>query len=131
MFDIGFSELLLIAIVALVVLGPERLPKAARFAGLWVRRARNQWDSVKQELERELEAEELKRNLHSVQTSLREAESQMRQGQAQVKAHGQSLHEEVARDIDIRTGPDTAAAPVVPAEAMTPPADAAPPEKQP
>ncbi len=40
MFDIGFSELFLIAIVALVVLGPERLPKAARFAGLWVRRAR-------------------------------------------------------------------------------------------
>lgn len=40
MFDIGFSELLVIAVVALVVLGPERLPKAARFAGLWVRRAR-------------------------------------------------------------------------------------------
>ena len=35
MFDIGFSELLVIAVVALVVLGPERLPKAARFAGLW------------------------------------------------------------------------------------------------
>ncbi len=64
MFDIGFSELLVIAVVALVVLGPERLPKAARFAGLWVRRARAQWDSVKQELERELEAEELKRSLH-------------------------------------------------------------------
>ena len=43
MFDIGFGELLLIAVVALVVLGPERLPKAARFAGLWVRRARAQW----------------------------------------------------------------------------------------
>ena len=43
MFDIGFSELFLTAIVALVVLGPERLPKAARFAGLWVRRARAQW----------------------------------------------------------------------------------------
>ena len=43
MFDLGFSELLLIAMVALVVLGPERLPKAARFAGLWARRARAQW----------------------------------------------------------------------------------------
>ena len=40
MFDVGFSELVLIALVALVVLGPERLPKAARLAGLWVRRAR-------------------------------------------------------------------------------------------
>lgn len=131
MFDIGFSELLLIAIVALVVLGPERLPKAARFAGLWVRRARNQWDSVKQELERELEAEELKRNLHSVQTSLREAESQMRQGQEQVRAHGQSLHEEVARDVDIRTGSDTAPATPAEAPAAPPPAEPAPPEKQP
>ena len=63
MFDIGFSELLVIAVVALVVLGPERLPKAARFAGLWVRRARNQWDSVKQELERELRARHLSHEL--------------------------------------------------------------------
>jgi sec-independent protein translocase protein TatB len=43
MFDIGFSELLIIAVVALLVLGPERLPRAARLAGMWVRRARAQW----------------------------------------------------------------------------------------
>ena len=54
MFDVGFSELLVIAVVALLVLGPERLPKAARFAGLWVRRARAQWNSVKAEFERDL-----------------------------------------------------------------------------
>jgi sec-independent protein translocase protein TatB len=72
MFDIGFSELLVIAVVALVVLGPERLPKAARFAGLWVRRARAQWDSVKQELERELAAEELKRSLRDAQQAVRD-----------------------------------------------------------
>ncbi|MFA6985549.1 MAG: Sec-independent protein translocase protein TatB [Arenimonas sp.] len=63
MFDVGFSELLIIAVVALLVLGPERLPKAARFAGLWVRRARAQWYSVKAEFERELASEELKRSL--------------------------------------------------------------------
>ena len=63
MFDIGFSELFLIAVVALIVLGPERLPKAARFAGLWVRRARAQWYSVRSELERELATEELQRTL--------------------------------------------------------------------
>lgn len=139
MFDIGFSELLLIAIVALVVLGPERLPKAARFAGLWVRRARSQWDSVKQELERELEAEELKRNLHSVQASLRDAQSQLREGHDHVQAQGQALREDLARDVDIRTSVDSA--PSVPVEPS--PADAhgpaiapaqsepAPPEKQP
>lgn len=63
MFDVGFSELLIIAVVALLVLGPERLPKAARFVGLWVRRARAQWYSVKAELERELASEELQRGL--------------------------------------------------------------------
>ncbi len=77
MFDIGFSELLLTAVVALVVLGPERLPKAARFVGVWIRRARAQWESVKQELERELEAEALKRNLQNVQQTLNETEAQL------------------------------------------------------
>lgn len=61
MFDLGFSELLVIGVVALLVLGPERLPKAARFAGLWVRKARAQWYSVKSEFERELAAEDLRK----------------------------------------------------------------------
>jgi sec-independent protein translocase protein TatB len=78
MFDVGFSELLVIAIVALIVLGPERLPKAARFAGLWVRRARAHWYSVKAELERELAADELRRSLRETGDSLREAEHALR-----------------------------------------------------
>lgn len=95
MFDIGFSELLLIAVVALVVLGPERLPKAARFAGLWVRRARNQWDSVKQELERELHAEELKRNLQDVRQSMQQAEAGLRDQAGQVRAEADAFKREV------------------------------------
>ena len=91
MFDIGFGELLLIAVVALVVLGPERLPKAARFAGLWVRRARAQWYSVKSELERELEAEDLKRGLAEAQATIGQAQSQLQeqfgQAQAAVREH--------------------------------------------
>ena len=96
MFDIGFGELLLIGVVALVVLGPERLPKAARFAGLWVRRARNQWDSVKQELERELQAEELKRNLEQVRQSMRKAEREMHDGMQQVQQQAQELQRDTA-----------------------------------
>ena len=112
MFDVGFSELLLIAVVALVVLGPERLPKAARFAGLWVRRARQQWDSVKQELERELEAEELKRDMQKVRESMDEAGRQLRAGNDQLQQQTRELHEQVRRDVDIRTQdsqPDNAA----------------------
>lgn len=73
MFDIGFSELMLLAIIALLVLGPERLPRAAKMAGLWLRRAKASWYSVKSELERELADEELKRSLKSTTDELRSA----------------------------------------------------------
>ena len=75
MFDVGFSELLLIGLVALIVLGPERLPRAARFAGLWVRKARAQWYAVKTELEQELAAEDLRRQLEETRAALHEARS--------------------------------------------------------
>lgn len=78
MFDVGFSELLLVALVALLVLGPERLPRAARFVGLWVRRARAQWHSVKAELERDLAAEELQRSLREGREELRRAGDELR-----------------------------------------------------
>jgi len=84
MFDVGFSELLIIAVVALLVLGPERLPKAARFAGLWVRRARAQWYSVKAELERELAAEDFKRQfsepLEALKPQMQALEQDLRTG---------------------------------------------------
>lgn len=63
MFDVGFQELILVAIVALVVIGPERLPKAARIAGKWVGHARRTLASVKQEIDRELKTEELRKVL--------------------------------------------------------------------
>ncbi|WP_343231986.1 Sec-independent protein translocase protein TatB [Tahibacter amnicola] len=63
MFDIGFSEFLLIAVVALIVLGPHRLPGAARTVGVLLRRARNSWANVRSEIERELAAEEIKRSM--------------------------------------------------------------------
>lgn len=60
MFDIGALELILIAVVTLLVVGPERLPKVARTAGLWLGRARRAFTSVKDEIDREIRAEELK-----------------------------------------------------------------------
>lgn len=64
MFDIGFWELLLIAVVALVVVGPERLPKLVRVVGLWVGKANASIQSVRSEISRELRAEELKQALN-------------------------------------------------------------------
>jgi len=60
MFDIGFMELVLVGVVALLVVGPERLPRLARTAGLWVGRARRTLATVKAEIDSELKAEELK-----------------------------------------------------------------------
>lgn len=60
MFDLGFSELILIGIVALLVLGPDRLPGAARVAGLWVGRIKRGFNSVKEDVERELGADEIR-----------------------------------------------------------------------
>ena len=77
MFDFSFGEMLIVALVALIVLGPERLPKAARFTGLWVRKARAHWYSVKTELESELASEELKRSLHDGRQAMHEAERQL------------------------------------------------------
>ena len=78
MFDFSFGEMLVVAVVALVVLGPERLPKAARFAGLWVRKARAQWYSVKSELESELASEELRRSLQDGRQAMQETEAELR-----------------------------------------------------
>ena len=63
MFDLSFAELALIAVVALLVLGPERLPGVARTAGALLRRLRNSWQGVRSEIERELAAEDIKRSI--------------------------------------------------------------------
>ena len=63
MFDVGFFELLLIGVVTLLVVGPERLPKLARTAGLWMGKARSMVSQVKADIDRELAAEELKKAL--------------------------------------------------------------------
>ena len=65
MFGISFSVLLLVGLVALLVLGPERLPGAARTAGLWVGRLKRSFNAIKQEVEREIGADEIRRQLHN------------------------------------------------------------------
>jgi sec-independent protein translocase protein TatB len=106
MFDVGFSELLVIAVVALLVLGPERLPKAARFAGLWVRRARAQWNSVKAEFERDLADDELRRTLRETQESLRDAQASLREAGSSLRRDFETASDELMR------GPAPPAAPL-------------------
>ena len=69
MFDVGFLELLVVGVVALLVIGPERLPKLARTAGMWVGRGRRFVSSVKADIEQELKTEELNRILDQQKSS--------------------------------------------------------------
>jgi sec-independent protein translocase protein TatB len=61
MFDIGFSELLVVGVVALIVIGPERLPKVARMAGQWLGKLNRFVSQVKQDIDRDLRLEELRK----------------------------------------------------------------------
>lgn len=78
MIEISFGKLLLLGIVALIVLGPERLPHAARTAGALLRRVRNGWDSVRSEVEREIQAEEIRRTLRETAESARATHDSVR-----------------------------------------------------
>ncbi|WP_333877801.1 Sec-independent protein translocase protein TatB [Methylobacter sp.] len=73
MFDVGFSELCLIGLVSLLVIGPERLPKVARLAGFWLGKTRNMVASVKEEIKLELQAEEM-RQIFKEQSGLQEVQ---------------------------------------------------------
>jgi sec-independent protein translocase protein TatB len=74
MFDIGFSELIVIGIVALVVIGPERLPRVARTAGLLLGRMQRYVNEVKADINREIQLDELKKLQSDVQQSVHDFE---------------------------------------------------------
>lgn len=77
MIEISFGKMLLLALIALLVLGPEKLPGAARTAGALVRRVRNSWDSVRAEVERELEIEQIKRTAREAASRAEAMQEQM------------------------------------------------------
>lgn len=89
MIEISLGKLLLLALIALIVLGPEKLPHAARTAGALVRRLRSGWESVRAEVERELEIEELKR-------TAREAAARAEAMQAEMNKTARETREQVA-----------------------------------
>jgi sec-independent protein translocase protein TatB len=76
-FDIGFWELFLILILALLVVGPERLPKAARTAGYWFGKARRYVEGVKEEVASEFDVNELKRMIHNQEVQINELQGKL------------------------------------------------------
>ncbi len=78
MFDIGFAELLIVAVVALLVLGPEKLPTAVRTLGLWVGKFRRTVSGIQSEISEELRLDELRRNASIEKDRLEEELSEMK-----------------------------------------------------
>ena len=86
MFDVGFWELAIIAVIALLVIGPERLPKAARTVGLWVGRARRMVTDVKADIDREIREGDL--------AELKKAGEELKKTQSAVESAGAQIIED-------------------------------------
>jgi len=84
MIEISLGKLVLLALIALIVLGPEKLPGAARTAGALLRRVRSGWDNVRAEVERELEVEEIKRTARAAAASAEAAQKDFKNAVHQV-----------------------------------------------
>lgn len=67
MFSIGFAELLVIAVITLLVVGPERLPETIRFLSLQLAKFRRYWQSARRDIERELGLDDLRREIHNAE----------------------------------------------------------------
>ena len=99
MFDIGFSELILIGIVTLVVVGPERMPRVARTAGLLLGRMQRYVNGVKADISREIQLDELKRLQSEMQESARNFEQSMNQEIKAIEANVQESVDSVESSI--------------------------------
>ena len=99
MFDIGFSELIVIGIVTLVVVGPERMPRVARTAGLLLGRVQRYVNGVKADISREIQLDELKRLQSEMQESARSFEQSMNQEIKAIEANVQESVDSVESSI--------------------------------
>lgn len=86
MFDIGFWEIMLISILAMVVIGPERLPKVARTAGHWFGKTRRFIEGVKGEVESEFDTSELKRLMHNQEVQIKELQSKLNEESGNIRS---------------------------------------------
>lgn len=93
MFDIAFSELVIAAVVALIVLGPERLPKVARQAGEWLGKIQRYVNDVKSDVARQVQMEELRRMQAEITEAANDLKKTVEKGASEVQQEVESLSE--------------------------------------
>ena len=121
MFDIGFSEMMLIAVVALIVIGPERLPRVARTMGHLFGRLQRYVNDVKADINREIELDELRKFKSEFEQAAQSVQADVSTGMQNIE----SSIDSVAKDLGSLPG-DAPAAPALPENGAVP---AAAPEK--
>ena len=92
MFDIGFFEICLIGIIALLVIGPEKLPRVARTTGLWLGKARGMVKTVKYEIDEQIRLEELKQSMERAKNSV---DSQLNDSLEEVETSFNDLQDDI------------------------------------
>ncbi len=123
MFDVGFSELLVIGIVALVVIGPEKLPRVARTVGALIGRMQRYVNDVKADINREIELDELKNLRTTVQDAARSIETSVNESVSGFQAQADELNKIASGDV---LASATDPVPLPPADAASVAAVAAP-----
>jgi sec-independent protein translocase protein TatB len=129
MFDVGFSELIVIGLVALIVIGPQRLPTVARTVGHLLGRLQRYVNDVKSDISREMQLEELKKLQEQVASQARDMEKQVNEQMSSVES---DLNASIAQGIEVKAeqaaAAEAAVAPAQPAESLLeePPLTAAP-----
>ena len=100
MFDIGFSELLLFGVIALIVLGPEKLPQAARTAGQWYAKMRHIVSTLQSEIEAELDLAETRQQMQNELAKIRQTESDMKRELAEMRGSMQKFEQSQNQSLD-------------------------------
>jgi len=100
MFDIGFSEILVIAVVALIVIGPERLPKVARTMGHMFGRLQRYVAEVKADIDREMQMEELKKLQSSMQEAARSVEKSVSESVRDTETQIKTVADDVEKTVE-------------------------------
>jgi len=117
MFDVNLSELMVIAVVALVVIGPERLPKVARTAGLILGRLQRYVSDVKADINREIQLDELKQLQQQVSQQVTSLEASVTHEMREVESSVDKVIEPLATDIAALPEPTLESVPAVDAQA--------------
>ncbi len=100
MFDISFTELMLVGLVALIVIGPERLPKLAKTVGHLLGRAQRYVNDVKGDIQREVELDELRKMKDDMESAARSMQSSMQQTESKLRSELQSPVNDFKNEID-------------------------------